>query len=55
MVGMMLDVAMEKRPLGDVDRVLQHLDNREASPPAPAHGLYLVGARYPQLDEGYDR
>ncbi|HEX9690559.1 MAG TPA: tRNA pseudouridine(38-40) synthase TruA [Gemmatimonadales bacterium] len=55
MVGMMLDVAMEKRPLGDVDRVLQLLDNREASPPAPAHGLYLVGARYPQLDEGYDR
>ena len=29
--------------------------NGEASPPAPPQGLYFIGARYPELDEGVDR
>lgn len=55
LVGIMVDVARGRRPLDDVGRLLESPDNREASPPAPARGLYLIGARYPELDEGYDR
>lgn len=55
LVGIMVDVARERRPQDDITRLLEASENREASPPAPPHGLYLVGARYPELDEGYDR
>ncbi len=55
LVGMMVDTALGKRPLDDIARIRDRHDNTEASPPAPAHGLYLIGARYPQLHEGYDR
>ncbi len=54
-VGTMVDVARDRRPLSDVTRLLLSTRNHEASPPAPPHGLYLVGARYPQLEEGCDR
>ena len=54
-VGTMVDVARGRRPLDDVRRLLQSRSNRDASAPAPAHGLYLVGVRYSQLEEGYDR
>ena len=47
LVGTMLDVARGRRPLTDVARLLDGSDNRLASPPAPAHGLYLVAVRYP--------
>ena len=55
LVGVMVDVARERRPLDDIRRLLEGTSNQEASPPAPPHGLYLIGARYPQLHEGYDR
>jgi tRNA pseudouridine38-40 synthase len=55
LVGMMVDVARGRRPLEDIGRLLESSENREASPPAPPHGLYLIGARYPELNEGYDR
>lgn len=55
LVGLMVDVARGRRPLEDVSRLLGATSNREASPPAPPHGLYLIGARYPQLDEGINR
>jgi len=55
LVGIMVDVARERRPIGDIPRLLESTENREASPPAPPHGLYLIGAHYPELDEGYDR
>ncbi|HTT67433.1 MAG TPA: tRNA pseudouridine(38-40) synthase TruA [Gemmatimonadales bacterium] len=47
-VGLMVDIARGRRPLGDLRRLLAARDNREASPPAPAHGLFLVGVRYPK-------
>jgi hypothetical protein len=38
---------MNRRPLHDIDVLLQRRDNSETSPPAPAHGLYFVAATYP--------
>jgi tRNA pseudouridine38-40 synthase len=48
LVGTMLDVGTGRRPLGDVARLLGAADNREVSPPAPAHGLFLDEVRYPR-------
>lgn len=53
-VGTMVDVGRGRRPVEDVARLLRSSSNREASPPAPAHGLCLTGARYPHLNEGCD-
>ncbi|MEE8193031.1 MAG: tRNA pseudouridine(38-40) synthase TruA [Gemmatimonadales bacterium] len=55
LVGMMVDVARDRRPVEDVARILESRNNRNASPPAPPQGLYLVGARYPQLEEATER
>jgi tRNA pseudouridine38-40 synthase len=54
-VGLMVDTARGRRPIGDVERLLVAESNAEASPPAPPQGLYFIGARYPELDEGVDR
>ena len=54
LVGTMVDVARERRPVQDLSRILAEKDNKNASPPAPPEGLYLLGARYPQLDEVID-
>lgn len=55
LVGTMVDVGRGRRPLEDIGTLFASGTNRDASPPAPPQGLYFVGARYPQLDEGYDR
>ena len=55
LVGTMVDVARERRPLEDVSRILTEKNNKNASPPAPPEGLYLLGARYPQIDEVIDK
>ncbi len=55
LVGTMVDVARGRRPLRDIRTLLRATTNEATSPPAPPHGLYLVGARYPNLDEGYVR
>ena len=46
-VGAMVDVALGRRPLSDLPRLLTATDNQAASPPAPPQGLYLVAVRYP--------
>ncbi len=51
LVGMMVDVARARRPAQDVARLLAEKNNKNASPPAPPEGLYLLGAQYPQIDE----
>ena len=51
LVGTMVDVARGRRPVLDVSRLLAEKNNKNASPPAPPEGLYLLGARYPQIDE----
>jgi tRNA pseudouridine38-40 synthase len=56
LVGTMVDVGRRRRPVGDMARLLAGASNAETSPPAPPEGLYLVGARYPQLSsEDRDR
>jgi tRNA pseudouridine38-40 synthase len=47
LVGTMVEVASGKRPPGDVRRLLAAADNREVSPPAPAHALCLERVEYP--------
>ena len=47
LVGVMVDIALERRPLSDLSRLLVATDNQAASPPAPPQGLYLAAVRYP--------
>lgn len=47
LVGTMVDVGAEKRPLDDITGLLIRGDNQESSPPAPPQGLYFVAASYP--------
>jgi tRNA pseudouridine38-40 synthase len=47
LVGVMVHVALGKRPPSDLLRLLAATDNQAASPPAPPQGLYLEAVRYP--------
>jgi tRNA pseudouridine38-40 synthase len=47
LVGTMLDIGAGDRELGLISRLLESGDNHEASPPAPAHALYLEAVEYP--------
>jgi tRNA pseudouridine38-40 synthase len=47
LVGVMVDIGLHRRPLADLTRLLAASENKEASPPAPPEGLYLVTVRYP--------
>lgn len=47
LVGTMVDVALARRPIEDVDRLLRRADGIRTSPPAPAEGLYFIAAVYP--------
>ena len=47
LVGAMVDIALCRRPLDDLSRLLSAADNQAASPPAPPQGLYLEAVRYP--------
>ena len=47
LVGVMVDIALGRRPPADLPRLLVAPDNQAASPPAPPQGLYLVAVRYP--------
>jgi tRNA pseudouridine38-40 synthase len=55
LVGTLVDIGRGRRPSQDVPGLLAQTSNAETSPPAPPEGLYLVGARYPQLEEVTDR
>lgn len=48
LVGTMIDIASNRRPLQDMARLLNATSNDEVSAPAPAHGLFLEEVRYPQ-------
>jgi tRNA pseudouridine38-40 synthase len=48
LVGTMLDVATGKRDLAVIRELLEAGDNREVSPPAPPHALYLANVEYPR-------
>jgi tRNA pseudouridine38-40 synthase len=47
LVGTMLDIASARRPLADLTALLDAADNRDVSPPAPAHALFLDCVTYP--------
>ncbi len=47
LVGTMVDIGLGRRPLSDVEMLLERGDNQETSAPAPPQGLYFVGATYP--------
>jgi tRNA pseudouridine38-40 synthase len=47
LVGTMMDIATGHRPAADLPRLLVASDNREVSPPAPAHALFLQAVTYP--------
>lgn len=47
LVGTMVDIGLERRPVSDMSELLGATDNRRASPPAPSQGLYLETVRYP--------
>jgi tRNA pseudouridine38-40 synthase len=47
LVGTMVDVGLGRRPLADIERLLERRDTQETSPPAPPQGLYFVAATYP--------
>jgi tRNA pseudouridine38-40 synthase len=47
LVGTMLDIATGRRPVSDLPTLLSAADNREVSPPAPAHALFLDAVTYP--------
>jgi len=47
LVGTMIDVALARRPAGDVAALLGAPDNSDVSPPAPPHALFLDRVCYP--------
>jgi tRNA pseudouridine38-40 synthase len=47
LVGTMLDAAIGRRPLTDMEQLLAAGSNDEVSPPAPAHALFLERVAYP--------
>lgn len=47
LVGTMVDIGLERRPVSDMELLLTRSDNHETSPPAPPEGLYFVAAEYP--------
>jgi len=47
LVGVMVDIALGRRPPSDLPRLLDATDNQTAGPPAPPQGLYLEAVRYP--------
>jgi tRNA pseudouridine38-40 synthase len=47
LVGTMVHVGLGRRPLADIEMLLEKSDNQETSPPAPPQGLYFVSASYP--------
>jgi tRNA pseudouridine38-40 synthase len=47
LVGTMVDVALGRRPLDDMQSLLRREDNGDTSSPAPPQGLYFAAVTYP--------
>lgn len=50
-VGTMMDVAMRKRPIEDIEEIFKSKNRRLASMAAPPQGLFLVQVKYPDHGE----
>ncbi|MEP7325176.1 MAG: tRNA pseudouridine(38-40) synthase TruA [Gemmatimonadota bacterium] len=46
LVGTMVDIGLDRRPVTDMEALLARTDNNETSPPAPPQGLYFLAADY---------
>ena len=54
LVGTMTDVAIGKRPLLDIETLLENPEHAlVTSPPAPPTGLFLTQVAYPNCNEVY--
>jgi len=51
MVGTMVDVALQRRPAGDIDTLLSAPGELETSAPAPPEGLFLSRVDYPETEQ----
>ncbi|MCB1153344.1 tRNA pseudouridine(38-40) synthase TruA [bacterium] len=51
LVGTLIEIGEGRRPAGDMAALLEYPNRDEVGKTAPAHGLYFVTARYPELDE----
>lgn len=47
LVGTMVDIGLDRRPVTDMEALLARTDNNDTSPPAPPQGLYFLAAEYP--------
>jgi tRNA pseudouridine38-40 synthase len=47
LVGTMVEIGLDRRPIADLGELLLRTDNQETSAPAPPQGLYFVAATYP--------
>ena len=47
LVGTMVDIGLDRRPVTDMEALLARTDNDDTSPPAPPQGLYFQAAEYP--------
>lgn len=47
LLGTMMEIAVGRRPAGDLDALLVAANNDDVSAPAPAHALFLDRVRYP--------
>ncbi|MFQ5551035.1 MAG: tRNA pseudouridine(38-40) synthase TruA, partial [Gemmatimonadales bacterium] len=50
LVGTLVEIGLGKRPVEDLERLLNLDHNSETSAPAPPEGLYLVRVDYPQFE-----
>jgi tRNA pseudouridine38-40 synthase len=48
LVGTMVDIARDRRPLEDMARLLENEPDLTTSPPAPPEGLFLSNVEYPE-------
>lgn len=48
LVGTMLEIGRGRRPIADMNELLEAGDNAGVSPPAPPHALFLDAVRYPE-------
>ncbi len=48
LVGTMVDIGLGRRPITDMQTLLDSTSNQATSPPAPPEGLYFVAAEYGQ-------
>ena len=47
LVGTMMEIGLERRPLEDMPALLRRRDNQSTSSPAPPQGLYFAAVVYP--------